>query len=224
MAGHGLSDRVNDLFRKGEWAKARKLLEAERKRNPNDHWVLTQLGVTYYEQKRYAESLALFLASRNIVPDCPLTLWNLAGALDALGEYTAAKDIYLWLLEADRSPADDACWESSAWADALRADAVYRLGITYEHLGERRKAEQFFRQYLDLLLTGIEGTYSAEDVTRRVRALHGTAGNNGAGGRPGIRFRTALRRAGIGRRPGRLAPPTVNETELLASHCAAGKR
>jgi tetratricopeptide (TPR) repeat protein len=218
MAGDKLSHRVNDLFRKGEWAKARKLLEAEHKRNPDDHWVLSQLGVTFYEQKRYAEALALFLASRNIVPDCPLTLWNLAGALAALGEFSAGKDIYTWLLESDRSPADDPCWESTAWADALKADAVYRLGVCYQHLSERRKAEHCFRQYLDLLLVGIDGTYSAEDVTQRIRAFHGSA--NGARGDVG-RARSALRRAGIGPRKGRRPPPVVNETELLASHCVA---
>src|SRR4051812_15417685 len=109
MAGERFSSAIDDLFRKGEWAKARRRLERERVKDPDNHWLLTQLGVTYYEQGQYADALPLFLASLKIVPDCPLTLWNLAGTLDALGKPADAVRIYTWLLDADVSPADDPC-------------------------------------------------------------------------------------------------------------------
>ena len=107
MTAKKLNGKIDDLFARGEWEEARRLLEKEREKAPDNHWVLTQLGVTLYEQQRYEEALPLFLASLKIVPDCPLTLWNLAGTLAALGKHAGAMRIYAWLLQSDRSPEDD---------------------------------------------------------------------------------------------------------------------
>ena len=41
------SDKINDLFRRRQWEKARELLEKEREKAPENHWLLTQLGVTF---------------------------------------------------------------------------------------------------------------------------------------------------------------------------------
>src|SRR5262249_34422721 len=136
--------------------------------------ILTQLGVTFYEEHRYDEALNLFLESLRIVPDCPLTLWNLAGTLDALGQPAQGLRIYTWLLRSKKTPEDDPCWESQEWSDALKTDCVYRLGVCFKHLGQKKKAEGCFHQYLNLISTGIEGTYSIEDVRREIQGLHGT--------------------------------------------------
>jgi predicted Zn-dependent protease len=82
MANTEFSEQIWRLFQSGAWLKARKLLEAERKKEPENHWLLTQLGVTFYEQRQYAEAHRLFLASQKIVPDCPLTLWNCTYSID----------------------------------------------------------------------------------------------------------------------------------------------
>ncbi len=179
MSRDTLSNRVNLLFQQGKWVTARKLLEEEREKDPTDHWVLTQLGVTFYEQRRYQEALQLFLASLKIVRDCPLTLWNAAGALDSLARHDEAVHIYTWLLRAKTLPKKDPCWESKGWADALKADCVYRLGRCFEHLGKREVAKHCYHQYMNLLATGIEGTYSVDDVLGRVRSLSGNAGTEG---------------------------------------------
>ena len=53
MATNKVNNKIAALLQKGEWAQARALLERERDKEPDNHWVLTQLGVTYYEQGRY---------------------------------------------------------------------------------------------------------------------------------------------------------------------------
>jgi tetratricopeptide (TPR) repeat protein len=169
-----LNNTINDLFERGEWDKARRLLEKEREKDPQSHWLLTQLGVTFYEQRKYEKALQLFLDSRKIVDDCPLTLWNLAGTLDALGKHAGAVSIYTWLLQTNKSAAEDPCWESKEWTDALKTDCVYRLGVCFQHLNKTKSAEHCYRQYLNLLLSGVEGSYSVEDVIRRIRDLHNT--------------------------------------------------
>ena len=173
MTRNGANGRIDDLLQRGDWEKARRLLQRERAADSDNHWVLTQLGVTFYEQRRYREALDWFSRSRKIVPDCPLTLWNLAGALDALGKHAAAIRIYRGLLKSNKSFEDDPCWESKQWTDQLKSDCVYRLGACFEHQGKNRAAEKSYRQYLDLLLLGTQGSYSLEDVTERIRRLHG---------------------------------------------------
>lgn len=172
MASRHLSDTINDLFQRCQWEEARQLLEIARAKDPENHWILTQLAVTFYEQKRYDEALKLLQESLRIVADCPLTLWNLAGTLEALKKPTAAIRIYTWLLESDKSSADDPCWESKDWTDSLKADCIYRLGGCFKGLGKKRKAEQCYRQYLNLLLVGVKGSYAVDAVLSNIQDLH----------------------------------------------------
>jgi tetratricopeptide (TPR) repeat protein len=226
MSINTLNNKVALLFQQGKWAKARKLLEEERERDPNDHWVVTQLGVTFYEEHRYQEALESFLASLQIVPDCPLTLWNAAGALDSLGQHARAVLIYTWLLRANISPNKDPCWESKERADALKTDCVYRLGLCFEHLGKRETAEHCYRQYMNLLATGIEGTYPVDDVLGRVRRLssNGGAGERNKGLRDAIKSTlTAIEpKSRKDRAPN--GAPRLNARELLPGKLAASKR
>jgi tetratricopeptide (TPR) repeat protein len=164
---------VESLIHDEAWDEARALIERELTKQPDDHWLLTQLGVTYYEQGRYRDALRPLLASLEIVSDCPLTLWNLAGTLDALGKPKVALRIYVWLLRSKKTAEVDPCWESAAWADALKTDCVYRAGVCFEHLGRRESAANCFRQYINLVLAGMNGTYPVEDAARHVRELNG---------------------------------------------------
>src|SRR6185369_1292554 len=117
---------------------------------PDSHWLLTRLGETYYEQGRYKEALGLLLKSRELVPDCPLTLWHLAGTLDALGDQAGAVRLFTWLLESKKTPEDDPCWESVEWTDSLKADCVYSLGLCFKHNGRKELADYCLRKYIAL--------------------------------------------------------------------------
>jgi hypothetical protein len=216
-----LSNQINDLFDKCEWEKARRLLERERERDPRSHWVLTQLGVTYYEQREYDEAGRIFLKSLKIVPDCPLTLWNLAGTLDALGKPSDALRIYTWLLRTNKTPDDDPCWESKEWTDALKTDSVYRIGVCFQHLNDKKKAEDYFRQYLNLMLVGGDGTYSIDDVTRRIRDLNETSGQVSIAGAMQRAKTSALKDIG-GHQRGN-SPPVFDERDLLLGLAAVNK-
>jgi tetratricopeptide (TPR) repeat protein len=185
------SNGIEELLRRGDWAKARRLLERERAADPDNHWLLTQIGVTLYEQRRYQDALETLSASRRLLPSCPLTLWHLAGAMDALGKHAAAARIYRQLLNSTASAAEDPCWESPKWTERLKTDCVYRLGACLEHQGKKRAAERCYRQYLDLLLLGIEGLYSVNDVTERIRNL--PRGGNRSGAERALRKASATR-------------------------------
>jgi tetratricopeptide (TPR) repeat protein len=171
MASVSIGDQINGLLEREQWVKARALIQKELKREPDSHWLMTQLGATYYEQRQYKKALGLLLKSLDIVADCPLTLWHLAGTLGALGYHTGALRIFTWLLESQKTSSDDSCWESAAWTDALKTDCVYRIGICLQHLARNDKAEACFRRYVNLLLAGAAGSYPIDDAMRRIREL-----------------------------------------------------
>src|SRR5712692_1666929 len=161
--------QINDLIDSEQWDRARALIEKELALKPDSHWLLTQLGETYYEQRQYKRALGLLLKSLDIVGDCPLTLWHLAGTLDALGYHAGGLSLYTWLLESKKTPADDPCWESAEWTDALKTDCMFRMGICFEHVHRAGRipkdaAESCFRRYIDLLLAGAKGSYAIEEA------------------------------------------------------------
>ncbi len=202
MSVNGFSKRVAELLQAENWTEARALLQKELEKDPANHWLLTQIGVTFYEQRQYKAALKIFLDSYRILDDCPLTLWNLAGTFDALGEVKKAIAIYTWLLESDKSPADDSCWESKEWTDRLKTDCVFRLGICFQKLGKQSVALDCFRQYLNLLSIGIDGLYSAEDVMKRIHGLSSTHQDAGTAQRVDQALKLALKKveASKGRR------------------------
>ncbi|HJQ99416.1 MAG TPA: tetratricopeptide repeat protein, partial [Candidatus Polarisedimenticolaceae bacterium] len=54
MAKH---NPVETLIRAGKWSEARKAINKALKAEPDSHWLLTRLGLTYYEQRKYDTSL-----------------------------------------------------------------------------------------------------------------------------------------------------------------------
>jgi len=225
VAGSKLSSRINDLLGREAWDEARRLLVKEQDKDPESHWVLTQLGVTFYEQRRYMDALELFVESQKIVPDCPLTLWNLAGVLDALENHDAAMRIYTWILQSNASVGDDPCWESKQWTEALKTDCLYRLGACFQQLGKKQNAERCYREYLGLISRGIDGSYSIDDVKRQMRGLKGTGKARGMGSEVRKAIHETLRASGIELQKGRRsAAPIFGTQELAAGRRVASKR
>ena len=121
------SKTINELFDQNDWEKARELLEVEQKKTPSSHWILTQIGVTYYEQRQYKIAESFFRESLAIKSDCPLTLWNIAGVLHMLDNDQEAKKIYHELINSKETPQENPCWENQSWSDSLKSDCVHRL-------------------------------------------------------------------------------------------------
>jgi len=163
--------------------------------------------------------------SREIVTDCPLTLWNLAGALDSLGKSADALSVYTWLLQTNKSPDDDPCWESKAWTDSLKADCVYRVGVCLGHLGKSKKAENCYRQYLNLLSIGIDGSYTIDDIKREFRELHRTSKSDGTASEFRKAVKATLQISGIEpHNVRRITPPEIRFGKRHRERRSLGKQ
>ncbi len=209
---------IERLLEKEDWTEARKLLQEELVSQPENHWLLTQVGVTLYEQRKYRQALKWFHESLQVVADCPLTLWNLAGTLDALGKPAAAIPIYTWLLTSKKTTQDDFCWETEEWSQDLKTDCLYRLGLCFEHSGIADSAEHCYREYINLLLIGMNGSYPLEEAAQKVQKVNPLSPSRQHG--KGLRavINSALRDSGIRSIPAGLRDLSkLSLEELLAS-------
>src|SRR5262245_26979566 len=128
--------QIEARIERGDWAGARTLIRSELRRRPTNHWLLTRLSLTYYEQYQYRRALGLSAQALKITPRCPLALWDHAGSLDMLGDKRRAITIYQRLVRRGAETiATGECGEGLARARGLVADCLYRLGQCYENVG-----------------------------------------------------------------------------------------
>jgi len=179
MSHDKLNDDINRLFEEEEWLKARKLLEKALKKEPTDHWLLAQLGTTYYEERDYEKALELAREARKIVPDCPLAMWGEAGALQMLDGNQEAKNLYKELMEQGVALIqkyglgkwDDDCWEGAGWTLSLLTDCFYRTGVCFQDMNKEDLAIGIFLRFIDLRTRREGGIYTIDDAKARLATI-----------------------------------------------------
>jgi tetratricopeptide (TPR) repeat protein len=160
-----VSSSIEERIAEEDWPGARKLIRAELKRTPNSHWLLTRLGLTYYEQRQYARALQIEERALRISPGCPLVLWDYAGSLQMLKRHAEAVVIYSRLIrQGARSIAYGECGEGLAWARGLVVDCHYRRGESYRALGRKRAALADLVKHLDGRGPGCRSIYPLREV------------------------------------------------------------
>ena len=165
-------DRIETLIEQQKWPEARRAIQEELKNDPENHWLLTRLSTTYYEQGDYQTALAWVEKARERAPDCPLVLWDYAGTLDMLGREREALGVYCSLLQrGTRALVKDECGEGLDWALGLLTDCVYRAGQCLEDLKEPQRAAGLYRLYLNLVDLGAPSIYNREVVVTRLRRV-----------------------------------------------------
>ena len=157
----------------GDWAYARQLIKRELQHTPGDHWLLTRLSLTYYEQNQYKKSLQYSLEALQIAPYCPLAVWDYAGTLDMLKRRTKALQVYRWLISwGDERIAYGECGEGIRSARSLIVDCYCRIGRIHEDRKEQSKALMAYKQHLRRRKRGVWSIYSLAEVKRRVAELN----------------------------------------------------
>ena len=155
-----------------DWVRARRLIRQELRRKRDDHWLLTRLSLTYYEQKQYQKSLQYVVEALQIAPYCPLAVWDYAGTLEMLSRKKKALQIYQWLISwGEERIAYGECGEGIRSARSLIADCYYRIAGIHEDRHERGKALSAYKQHLRRRKRGVQSIYPLSQVRRRVAAL-----------------------------------------------------
>lgn len=124
--------KFDRLYREERWKDLQTMIENQLLALPGGdpvrHWWLTRLSSVRYEQMDYAGALGFAREAREIRPNCPLVLWDMAGAFDMLGQPDAANEIYSRLiLRGATTLAYGECGEGIEWSRSLVADCKKRL-------------------------------------------------------------------------------------------------
>lgn len=173
--------RINNLLERESWDPARRLIKAELRRAPNDHWLLTKLGSTFYEERSYRRALKLSKQALAIQPRCPLVLWNYACALDMLGRDKDAIKVLKKLLDrGERDIAYGECGEGIRWARSLLNDCRYRIGRLHRDMGDLKSAVHALKDHLAHRAPGTPSLYSLARVKRDLASFKALTRESGS--------------------------------------------
>ena len=166
------SRRVEAAIARGDWLRARRLIREGLRRKPTDHWSLTRLALTYYEQRQYRRALQYDVKALKVEPYCPLAVWGYAGALDMLERRKEALQIYRWLISwGEDRLAYGQCGEGIQRARSLIADCFYRIARIHERTGQRKKAITAYKAHLGRRNTSTRSIYPLKAVRNSLKAL-----------------------------------------------------
>jgi tetratricopeptide (TPR) repeat protein len=164
--------QIEAAIARDDWKRARTIIRAWLRRKPGDHWLLTRMSLTYYEQHNYGTALKYALQAVQSAPHCPLAVWDYAGALDMTGQREDALRAYRWLVKrgAENLAFGD-CGEGIQSARSLVADCYYRMARIFEDQGQRKKAITSYQHHLAHRTRGTRSIYPLRDIRRKVRGL-----------------------------------------------------
>ena len=168
-----MSDVIEERIAAEHWEAARQLIQTELDEEPADpHWLLARLGLTYYEQRDYQRALEREEQAFAVAPDCPLVLWDFAGALEMLDRPQEALVIYRCIPERGIDAlAFGRCGEGRAKARGLYADSLYRMSHCHTALGDNVKAVEMLQQHLQQRGPGCQSIYPIANIRRELRNL-----------------------------------------------------
>ena len=170
-----MASKIERLISAEDWPAARRAVRAKLRSSPNDHWLLTRLGLTYYEERRYKQALKYSLCALAEVPSCPLALWDYAGSLEMLDQPEAALKVHLLLVgRGIQQIAFGDCGEGLAWARGLIADCHYRMAHCYTALQRPKMAIKSLKSHIGLRGPGCRSIYSLVTVREELGQLRGS--------------------------------------------------
>jgi tetratricopeptide (TPR) repeat protein len=167
-----MTDEIGPLINAEDWKAARRVIRRKLRKEPDSHWLLTRLALTYYEERDYQTALVYSQQALDLAPRCPLVLWDYAGALDMLGRTAEAIAVYRRIVRRGISSlAYGPCGEGRRRARGLVADCLYRLAKCYRDLGRTKLAARFFEEHFVQRGPGCASIYPLTQVRRDHNAL-----------------------------------------------------
>jgi tetratricopeptide (TPR) repeat protein len=165
-------EAIEQAIAREDWLRARRLIRAVLSREPDSHWLLSRLALTYYEQRQYRRALNYEIKALQIEPYCPMAIWGYAGTLDMLERRKEALEIYRWLISCGEDElAYGQCGEGIQRARSLIADCFYRIARIHERIGLHKRALRFYNEHLSRRNRGTRSIYPLKVVKANMKAL-----------------------------------------------------
>ena len=94
-----MTKEIENLIEIENQEGVRKAIESDLAADPDSHWLLTRLALTYYKQRNYEKALEIGKQALKKEPNYPLALWDYAGTLQMLNRDKEAVEIYTRLIK-----------------------------------------------------------------------------------------------------------------------------
>ena len=165
---------IEEAIAKDQWLLARGRIREKLTEEPDSHWLISRLALTYYEQRQYRRALNYEIKALQIAPYCPLSIWGYAGTLDMLDRKKEALELYRWLISwGEEELAYGPCGEGIQKARSLIADCFYRIALIQARNGQRKRAIQSYKEHLSRRTRGTRSIYPLRAVKDKMRKLEG---------------------------------------------------
>lgn len=156
---------IQKLMGKDDYVGARKILQKELKKNPNDTFFLGELSNTYYEQFKYKKAFEIIKKAIKLNPDEPLVMWHYAGSLASLDRSEEAIKVFKRIIRKGvEKIAYIDTWEGPIWAKSLIIDCIFRIGCCYKEMGKNKLAIQWVKKCLNSREKGLRCIYSVKEA------------------------------------------------------------
>jgi tetratricopeptide (TPR) repeat protein len=163
---------IEEAIKTGDWTGARRLIKSELTRAPKDHWLLSRMALTFYEQRMYERALYWDAMALQEAPYCPLAIWGYAGSLDMLGRHQDSLILYRWLVGwGEEELAYGECGEGIRWARALVTDCHYRIARIWEKKRQWKRALKEYEACLTRRANGSGSIYPLREIRARCEHL-----------------------------------------------------
>jgi len=167
-----ISEQVNKFHEIKDYQSAKELLILELESHTNDHWLLAELAISFYELRDYKTALTYSEKAINLAPDCPLTMDYHAIILFANEEPEKALEIWNKLLNKGVDEiAHGQCGEGKRFAKSLINDIRFRLGDVYLQLKNKEKALESYKSHLNNRQRGIYSNFTKREVKNEIVTL-----------------------------------------------------
>lgn len=169
-----MSEMVWRLMEAERYVEARAMLLRRLKDEPENHWLLTRVGTTHYEERDYENALKYHEKALRLAPKCPLVVWDYAGTIDMLGRNEEAIRIWKGLTrQGVRSIARGECGEGTRRARSLVNDSRYRIGKAYAAMGRAELATRYLKAYIANRGPNCDSIYNLREVRKALKDIEG---------------------------------------------------
>jgi hypothetical protein len=182
---HYDSALVSRLIRDDEYQEAIRVIRKFLRKHPKSHWLMACLSCCYYEQYRYDLAVRWAWRAVDITPECPLSMWYYATALDMWGRRQAKEEKSIkWALDVAlivfrqmlkfglRYMATvDPCGEGYSKAGSILNDARYRMALIHWHRKEYKDAVKWAKLHLRKRVAGQKSIYTKKQVEKDLKAM-----------------------------------------------------
>lgn len=170
MSPKRTNQHLERLLREGDWPRARHALKAQLVKQPESHWLLTMVGLTYYEQSQFRRALRYARKAAAIEPRCSLVRDKLALTLWMLNQDAEAIGLWKGLIrDGPRRLSRGRCRESLAWNRTLVNDCRLMLAKAYFESGDVTRTRRYLGTYLRVRRSGVRTWIPRDNLARFLR-------------------------------------------------------